>query len=483
MLDKNDICNLDETSKEWQNLERILFRIIPKNAEEIRKNILESRENPHLGNSIISNINMDDSTTSLIISGLKNLVYYKMNDNKSIIDSKRYQITNRPENIKDFLRLFKKFKYIFGKLIPVIEFRRKIYVKKELPPIDRMYIEKLINFMKGKSLPVNSKRNTMVKNDIDIEPLPIIYRDKLTDKTIKRNYVSITILHTEKIYFKNEKKEQNLFSSFTQCLSEETLDKQIDNKFRKNTIMIVIHGGGFMGSSAFLHERYLRKWENIINVPIFGINYSLSPEYEYPETLNDVYQAYMGILKHSKTELNMNIKHIILSGDSAGGNLALGLNNLLIAIKSYEVELGKTIVLPELVLLQYPVTYINLKNISNSLLLTLYDPMLNMNNISYIYRIYVGDYEIEDEDPFLNPIKVNNFILDRMKNKIRIFLGSEDVFREDSLRLLNIFSKYNNRKNRKNYIDARGYDIIYLRHGLNELSEDIQKISRNIYTS
>jgi hypothetical protein len=154
---------------------------------------------------------MDDSTTSLIISGLKNLVYYKMNDNKSIIDSKRYQITNRPENIKDFLRLFKKFKYIFGKLIPVIEFRRKIYVKKELPPIDRMYIEKLINFMKGKSLPVNSKRNTMVKNDIDIEPLPIIYRDKLTDKTIKRNYVSITILHTEKIYFKNEKKNKIYF--------------------------------------------------------------------------------------------------------------------------------------------------------------------------------------------------------------------------------------------------------------------------------
>ena len=211
MLDKNDICNLDETSKEWQNLERILFRIIPKNAEEIRKNILKSRENPHLGNSIISNINMDDSTTSLIISGLRNLIYYKINDNKSIIDSKRYQITNKSENINDFLRLFKKFIYIFGQLIPNIEFRRKIYVKKELPPIDRMYIEKLINFMKGKSLPVNSKRNTMVKNDIDIEPLPIIYRDKLTDKTIKRNYVSITILHTEKIYFKNEKKNKIYF--------------------------------------------------------------------------------------------------------------------------------------------------------------------------------------------------------------------------------------------------------------------------------
>ena len=479
LLDKNDICNLDENSKEWENLKKILFRIIPKNAEEIKNNIIESRKNPHLGNSIISNIQVDDSTTSLIISGLKNLVYYKMNENQSIIDSKRYQILNKPENIKEFLGLFKKFKYIFGKLLPNIEFRRKIYVKKELPPIDKMYIEKLINFMKGEKKPINTRRSIIPNNNINKESLPLIYIDKIPDKNIKRNYVSITILHKEKIFFKDEKND-NLFSTFSQCCTEETSDRQIDNNFRKNTIMITIHGGGFIGSSTFSHERYLRKWAKIINIPIFGINYSLSPEYQYPEALNDVYQAYMWILKHAKNELNMDIKHIILSGDSSGGNLALGLNNILIAIKSYEIELGKNIVLPELVLAQYPVTYINLKNISNSLLLSLFEPMLNMNTIIFTYQIYVGHYDIEDEDPFLNPIKVNNYILDRMTNKIRIFLGSEDIFRDDSIRLLNIFSQYNNRKNNKNNIDVRGYDIIYLGHGFNGLNEDIQQISRNI---
>ena len=73
---------------------------------------------------------------------------------------------------------------------------------------------------------------------------------------MKRNYVSITILHKEKIFFKDEKND-TLFSTFSQCCTEETSDRQIENNFRKNTIIITIHGGGFIGSSTFSHERYL----------------------------------------------------------------------------------------------------------------------------------------------------------------------------------------------------------------------------------
>ena len=139
----------------------------------------------------------------------------------------------------------------------------------------------------------------------------------------------------------------------------------------------------------------------------------------------------MWILKYSNDELYLNIKHIILAGDSAGANLALGLYNLLIAIKEYEPQIGKNIILPELILAQYPVTFVNLKSFSNSFLLSLYNPMLNIETMKFMYETYVGKYEIEDQDCFLNPIKVNNFILDRIKSKIRIFFGTEDVLRED----------------------------------------------------
>ena len=382
--------------------------------------MLESRRNPDIGLSILSNIQANDSSASIIFSGLKNFAYYKANENKSKIVSKKYQLTNSFEKTKDFIGMFKKFKYLFTKLIPSIEFRRKIYVKKELSPINRVYIEKLLNFMKGENNPVNSMSN--LSPNITEDNLPTIYRDKVPDKKYKRNYVSVTILHNEKIFFKDEQKV-SMFSSFFSYFQKEDNNKiiQINNQFRNNTIMSAVHGGGFIASSTLLHERYLRKWVKYLNIPIFGINYSLAPNYPYPEGLNDVYQAYMWILKHAKEELNMDIKHIIITGDSAGGNLVLALNNLLIVMKEYDKELGKNIIFPELVLVQYPVTYVSLKSYSNSFLFSLNSNMLNINSLKYIYDQYVGHYEIEDEDPFLNPIKINNFILTRMKNKIRIF--------------------------------------------------------------
>jgi acetyl esterase/lipase len=491
ILDEKDIFNLEESSKEWQNLEKILFRIVPKNVEELKNKMAERKRSPDLFFSIISNTQMSDSTASIFFSGFKNLLYYKTYDNRSKIDSKRYQIINDIEGILKLKDMMKKFKYIFIKILPSIEFRRKIYVKKELPTINRNYIEKLINFMKGEMIPINSERSPEDservpednnKNKIEIDgSLPIIYRDKVPYKTIKRNYVSVTILHTEKIYFKDETNEGMLSSFFNYFKKDdEQKQKQINNIFKKNTIMIAIHGGGFIGSSTLLHERYLRKWSKYLNIPIFGINYSLAPEYPYPEALNDVYQAYMWIIKNAKNELNMDIKHIIVSGDSAGANLALGLNHLLIAIKGFDVELGKDIILPELILGQYPTTYVNPKNCSDSFLISLNTNMINISSMKYMYNKYVVKYENEDEDPFLNPIKINDYILDRINNRIRLFFGSADVLRGDSIRYLNVISEYNNRPNCKNIINIRGYDFIYLDHGFNGQSEDIQQIGRNV---
>ena len=111
---------------------------------------------------------------SLVFSGLKNYLYYKTNENKSIIDSKKYLITPKPENLIEFFDVLKKFKYVIGKLMPNIEFRRKIYVKKEFPTINRIYTEKILNFMKGENLPINSKHLPLINNIPISEDLPII---------------------------------------------------------------------------------------------------------------------------------------------------------------------------------------------------------------------------------------------------------------------------------------------------------------------
>ena len=175
----------------------------------------------------------------------------------------------------------------------------------------------------------------------------------------------------------------------------------------------------------------------------------------------------------------MDIKHIILYGDSAGGNIILALNSLLIVLKEYNKNLRNRIVLPELLLLSYPVTHVSVDNYSNSILLSLDSQMWNTNVIKYMCQQYLGNYPLQEKDLFLNPIKLNDFILDRMTGKIRFFFGSNDILRDDSIKLLHAFSKYNN-KNRTNKIDARAYDILYLGHGFNGQSENIQKISRNV---
>ena len=483
LVKKNDICNLEEKSKEWKDLKKILFRLIPENSEELKNRNLEINKNADLFVSVISNIPFNntesESAISLIYSGVKNLIYYKSYDTKAKFDSKMFQIKNKFEDLPKFIKLFKTMKPIFTTIIPSVPFRRKIYVKKELPPINRSFIEKLINFMNGEDSPVDSSitKNIQIDNNQNMT-LPLLYKDKVPDKKLKRNYVSVTILNNKKLFFKDEK-EESIFSSIINKFKSNTINTQINNEFKKNTILIAIHGGGFIASSTLIHERYLRKWLKEIDIPIFGINYSLAPEYRYPEGVNDVFQAYMWILNHAKEELNMDIKHIILYGDSAGGNIILALNILLIVLKEYDKNLRDKIVLPDLLLLSYPVTHVSVDNYSNSILLSLDSQMWNTNSLKYMCQQYLGNYPLEEKDLFLNPIKLNDFILDRMTNKIRFFFGSNDIFRDDSIKLLHVFSKYNN-KNRINKIDVRGYDILYLGHGFNGQSENIQKISRNV---
>ncbi len=67
-----------------------------------------------------------------------------------------------------------------------------------------------------------------------------------------------------------------------------------------------------------------------MEVPIFGIDYRLSPEFIYPTALDDVWQAYNWIVNNALEQFEIEIDKIILVGDSAGGNLVLGLTYLLI---------------------------------------------------------------------------------------------------------------------------------------------------------
>ena len=56
ILNKNNICNLEEKDEEWIQLKNILFRVYPKNIEEINNKIIESKNQTNTFGAVISNI-------------------------------------------------------------------------------------------------------------------------------------------------------------------------------------------------------------------------------------------------------------------------------------------------------------------------------------------------------------------------------------------------------------------------------------------
>ncbi|WP_016911994.1 alpha/beta hydrolase [Mammaliicoccus vitulinus] len=104
----------------------------------------------------------------------------------------------------------------------------------------------------------------------------------------------------------------------------------------KGTIFY-IHGGGFAFDDKSEREdflyRYVKEGYNVVNV-----NYQLSPDIRYPETLKQVNQALTFVNKHSK-EYNIDTHKMVFSGDSAGGQLSGQLINVL-NDKNYADEVG-----------------------------------------------------------------------------------------------------------------------------------------------
>ena len=96
-------------------------------------------------------------------------------------------------------------------------------------------------------------------------------------------------------------------------------------------VILHIHGGGFVAMSSNSHQNYTRIWANELNIPVFSIDYRLSPESKFPDALNDCWQVYYWLLEEGEIHLGMKIDNIILAGDSAGGNLCSSL--VLLCIK------------------------------------------------------------------------------------------------------------------------------------------------------
>lgn len=88
--------------------------------------------------------------------------------------------------------------------------------------------------------------------------------------------------------------------------------------------ILFFHGGGWANGSIDTHEGPCRMLARIAQAHLVSVNYRKAPENPYPAALDDAEAALVWLRKHG-AEFGLAGQSIVVSGESAGGNIAAAL--------------------------------------------------------------------------------------------------------------------------------------------------------------
>ena len=144
----------------------------------------------------------------------------------------------------------------------------------------------------------------------------------------------------------------------------------------KNRIFLFMHGGGYYRGSVAATRATVARISAEAKVKCLSIEYRLAPEHPYPAAIDDTYSAYQWLVNEG-----ISPKHIIVSGQSAGGGLCLA---LLLKIKENNISqpLGAVALSPWTDLSQSGKTMIKNEKI---------DPVINKKYLDRFAKLYFPD--------------------------------------------------------------------------------------------
>jgi len=87
-------------------------------------------------------------------------------------------------------------------------------------------------------------------------------------------------------------------------------------------VMVYLHGGGWCMLGVDTHHRLVREYAHAAEIPVMVIDYALAPEFPYPVALEQTVAALEWLRQSGVSGIDAD--HVLLAGDSAGANLALG---------------------------------------------------------------------------------------------------------------------------------------------------------------
>jgi acetyl esterase/lipase len=100
-------------------------------------------------------------------------------------------------------------------------------------------------------------------------------------------------------------------------LSFEVADLAAPRSAPVSSIVLYLHGGGYIFGSPQTHRQVLIAMAEAFRAPVYGLDYRLAPEHPFPAPVEDAAKAYQWLLtRHPQAA-------IVLAGDSAGAGLAI----------------------------------------------------------------------------------------------------------------------------------------------------------------
>ena len=179
----------------------------------------------------------------------------------------------------------------------------------------------------------------------------------------------------------------------------------------KRHIILYCHGGGYTCGSINYARILASKLAIHTGLSVFSFEYRLAPENPYPAALKDAIKVWDYLMM-----LGYGAKDTIVTGDSAGGNLAL---ELCLSLKKQER------LLPCATVLMSPWTDMTMSGFSYEECLNI-DPMLTPDYIRACRKAYAGDADYESPD--LSPLFAN---LENFPPTL-IQVGSNEILKSDS---------------------------------------------------
>ncbi|OQE31434.1 hypothetical protein PENSTE_c001G05410 [Penicillium steckii] len=96
----------------------------------------------------------------------------------------------------------------------------------------------------------------------------------------------------------------------------------------QKSLVLDIPGGGFVAMGPRNSEDKLLSWAGQLKVPVLSVDYKKAPEYAYPYALHECYDVYHTIMTSNGRCLGLSgatRPRVVVTGESAGGNLAVGM--------------------------------------------------------------------------------------------------------------------------------------------------------------